>query len=107
MKIKHFAGYGTVNAKKVLDLKYTNKRFSCYENPRIVNIVVSGDHECGLVRKDVYDVCEWLLKKLVKDFKDGSHDYRSILEMDVAPYLELNSEGEYEEKCLYKVVYLR
>lgn len=107
MKIKHFAGYGTVNAKKVLDLKYTDKRYSHYENPRIVNIVVSGDHERGLVREDVYDVCEWLLKKLVKDFKDGSHDYRSIIEMDVAPYLELSSEGEYEEKCLYKVVYLQ
>ena len=107
MKIKHWAGYGNVEAKKVLDMKYENRKYCCYDNVRLVNIEVSGDHERGLVRKDEGDIYWWLLKKLVKDFKDGSHDYRSILEVQVAPYYEKSESGRYEEKCLYKVVYLK
>lgn len=68
MKIKHFAGYGTVEMKKILERKYTK-----YGKPYWrVDILVSGDHECGINRSnDVYTCIHWLLNK-VRKFKDIS-----------------------------------
>lgn len=60
MKIKHFAGYGTVNATKIKDTNHT------------LHIRVEGDHECGVKRNDLYDVFNWLVKRFDKQFKDMS-----------------------------------
>lgn len=49
MKIKHFQGYGSVSAiKKSRTITPDNK----------INLVieVTGNHECGIVREDVYDL---------------------------------------------------
>ena len=73
MKIKHFAGYGSVNAKK-LEVK-TN-----LDGTKTIKIVVSGDHEWGLVREDKYDIFRWLLKRFAKDVGE---DYRCIRSMKV------------------------
>ena len=51
MKIKHFAGYGTVEAKKINDGKAT------------LHVHVEGNHECGLRREDDYDLFNWLVKR--------------------------------------------
>jgi len=51
MKIKHYAGYGSVNAKVV------EKSANRYV------IDVTGMHECGLVPYCESDSVEWLLKK--------------------------------------------
>ena len=51
MKIKHWQGYGTVTAQKVKD------------NTCTLHIKVTGNHEWGLVRSDVYDLFNWLVKR--------------------------------------------
>lgn len=55
MKIKHWQGYGSVNATRVKDK-------SC------LHIRVTGNHECGLERRDDYDVWWWLVMR----FKRGT-----------------------------------
>lgn len=60
MKIKHWQGYGTVNAKKISD-----------KNNRLV-IEVSGNHEWGLYRNDDYDIYNWLVKRFNKNIESYS-----------------------------------
>ena len=71
MRLKHFAGYGTVEAKKL------NKS----ERDGIVSLTirVKGNHEWGLVRKDKYDVAWWLIKRFDRKFED----YRQIKSLDI------------------------
>lgn len=54
MKIKHWQGYGTVSATKQKDK-------SCTLHVRVV-----GNHEWGLVREDLYDLYNWLVKRFDK-----------------------------------------
>ena len=70
MKIKHFQGYGTVTANKI---SRTVKDGIC-----TLKIHVEGNHECGLVRKDLFDLSRWLIKRFDRSFTD----YRSIIGMD-------------------------
>lgn len=58
MKIKHWAGYGCVTARKIKDPGCT------------LHIRVSGNHECGLRRDDPYDLCNWLVKRFDKSVTD-------------------------------------
>ncbi len=61
MKIKHWQGYGTVDAKKIS---------RTVENGMVTLIVkVTGDHEWGLVRDDEYDLINWLVKRFDKNFQ--------------------------------------
>ena len=69
MKIKHYAGYGTVMANKI------SKKVK--DGICTLKIHVEGNHEWGLVRDDVYDLCNWLVKRFDRSFTD----YRSILDM--------------------------
>ena len=65
MKIRHWQGYGTVNAVKVRSTKF------------VLVVKVSGNHEWGLRRDDVYDLFNWLVKKFDKDWADKSYaDFR-------------------------------
>ena len=59
-KIKHFAGYGSVHAKKIAGSK------------EFLHIKVWGNHECGLERKDNYDVWNWLVKRFAKNMGEYS-----------------------------------
>lgn len=54
MKIKHWQGYGTVTAVKIKDTACT------------LHIRVTGNHEWGLIRRDVYDLFNWLVKRFDK-----------------------------------------
>ena len=67
MKIKHFAGYGTVNAIKIKDIKTG-------ENTRRIVIKVFGNHERGIYLTDSYDIYNWLVKR----FSKHCNDYKSI-----------------------------
>lgn len=58
MKIKHWQGYGTVNAVRVKDRSCT------------LHIRVSGNHEWGLERNDTYDLYNWLIKRFDKSVPD-------------------------------------
>lgn len=58
MKIKHWQGYGTVNAIKIKDKSCT------------LHVQVTGNHECGLERNDQYDLFNWLVKRFDKTIPD-------------------------------------
>ena len=76
MRIKHFMGYGSVNAKVVekgLKTDVANGLLRKY-----LKINVWGNHEYGLVREDNYDINNWLVKKVAK----VDIDYRQIENID-------------------------
>lgn len=54
MKIKHWQGYGSVSAQRIKDPGCT------------LHVRVTGNHEWGLVRTDVYDLFNWLVKRFDK-----------------------------------------
>ena len=58
MKIKHFAGYGTVNAKKISKTQKNGKTKLVVE--------VTGNHEYGLQRDDPYTLKLWLINRFDK-----------------------------------------
>lgn len=63
MRVKHFAGYGCVEAKKID--KYVDN-----EGYTIVRINVSGEHEWGLTPYTDADTVRWLLPRFDKSAKD-------------------------------------
>lgn len=72
MKLKHWQGYGTIEARRL-----SNKK-----NPggtKTLEVLVTGMHEYGLVRDDAYDVYRWLVKRFAKDCPD----YRSIVNLRI------------------------
>ena len=71
MKIKHFAGYGSVQARKV------SKTTSGGRTKLVVE--VKGNHEWGLVRDDIYDVRRWLFNRFEKNFNGEDYD----IDMDI------------------------
>ena len=97
MKIKHWQGYGTVDAKKI------NEQVS--GDRALVEIKVTGNHEWGIERDDKYDVTNWLLKKLVKGFKNEIYDYRDIVYMSLEPGYEKDDKGQMVDTCIYSVIY--
>lgn len=73
MRIKHFMGYGSVNAKVV------GKSLNTATGLRTLIINVWGNHEYGLDRsEDYYDINNWLVKKVAK----VDIDYRKIESVD-------------------------
>lgn len=63
MKIKHWQGYGTVNATRIKDTGCT------------LHVRVSGNHECGLERDDPFDLYWWLVKRFDKRVPDTYMDW--------------------------------
>lgn len=72
MKIKHFQGYGSVTAKK-------KSRTVTPDNKIKLIIEVTGNHECGLVREDPYDLFNWLVSKFDKSIEN----YRQIENVNI------------------------
>lgn len=71
MKIKHFAGYGCVNAKVI------NKMLKSSIRPYyVVDIDVSGNHEYGLLRPFHDESCikSWLGRFAPKGFEVSDYD---------------------------------
>lgn len=71
MKIKHWQGYGCVDAKKI-SVSTHNDPF--YGDTKTMHIRVTGNHEYGIERNDKYDVFNWLLKRFDKTVES----YRQI-----------------------------
>ncbi len=71
MKIKHWQGYGTVDAKKMPN------------NGATLHIRVSGNHEWGIHLEDEYDLFNWLIRKFDKSIPDYPtwHRMRPIIEV--------------------------
>jgi hypothetical protein len=72
MKIKHWQGYGSVQAKKV-------SKKSIGDKTKLV-IEVKGNHEWGLIRHDIYDVRRWLFEKFEKNFKGSDYEIEMSIE---------------------------
>ena len=81
MKLKHFAGYGTINAKKISKVTH--------DGVTILSILVTGDHEQGLVPAYIsasgdYTMKKWLIDRFDKSVKDVNlrhkteYDYMDI-----------------------------
>lgn len=88
MKIKHYMGYGTVQAKKIF------KSVNC------IKITVWGNHEWGLERDDKYDVFNWLVKRFDKTHKD----YMDISSIDMSSYCK-KIDGFLTEFCDYTIYF--
>ena len=74
MKIKHFQGYGSVQAKKLSKTTIGNKTKLVVE--------VKGNHEWGLVRDDVYDAKRWLFDRFEKNFNGNYYDIEMTIKDD-------------------------
>ena len=87
MKIKHWQGYGSVEAKRIS----SHKNGSTYD----VTIKVKGNHEYGIHRDDRYDIVRWL-GKVEKNLTNE----RQIVSCELTDGYE---DGV--ETCLYHIVY--
>ena len=63
MRIKHFAGYGSVEAKKID--KYTDA-----DGYTILRVIVKGEHERGLCPYMEEDAVRWLVPRFDKSAKN-------------------------------------
>lgn len=71
MKLKHWQGYGSINATK------KSRRVSGDKITLIIEII--GNHECGIIRNDKYDLYNWLVKRFDKTVTD----YRQIEDVKI------------------------
>ena len=86
MKIKHWQGYGTLNAKKISSTKDT------------LVVEVWGNHEWGLERDDPYDVFKWLVEKFDKTRKD----YTEIEDIKMKDFYAKDGRIDVEH-CIYTI----
>ena len=75
MRVKHFAGYGSVKVTKKSKTKLAN-------NKTKLVLQVKGNHECGNVRDDIYDVRRWIFNKFEKNFTGNDWEIQMNIEDD-------------------------
>lgn len=96
MKIKHFMGYGSVQARKVSKTKTDDGK------TKLV-VEVKGNHEWGLVRNDIYDVYRWLFSKFEKNFDGSEYDIDMTIKDDYVD--DENNKHECVEVAIYTFIY--
>ena len=90
MRIKHFAGYGCVEAKRIPNASCT------------LHVHVEGDHEWGLRRDDDYDLFNWLVKR----FDRSVTDYEEWRRRDPHIFIiEWSSAPGQKDNCDYYFTY--
>jgi len=97
MKVKHFAGYGSVEVKKESKTTFTNEYG---EKKTKLVLVVKGNHEWGIVRDDIYDVKRWIFDKFEKNFTGNDYDIAMTVQGD---YIKEN--GLDVEVATYTFIY--
>lgn len=98
MRIKHWQGYGH------LDAKVTRKKFNTWSNMREITIEVKGNHEYGLNRSEnKYDVFNWLLKRFDKNVKDMDDRIIKSISFNYLPSVRENDCNV--ERAEYHIVY--
>ena len=97
MRVKHFAGYGSVEVKKVSKKPIIN---GYGEKKTEMVLRVKGNHECGIVRNDIYDVKRWIFDKFEKNFKGNDYDIYMDIKSDY-----INENGIDVEVATYIFVY--
>lgn len=93
MKIKHFMGYGSVQARKVSKTKTDDGK------TKLV-VEVKGNHEWGLERNDIYDVRRWIFNKFEKNFNGEDYDISMSIKDDY-----VNENGIDVEVATYTFIY--
>ena len=95
MKIKHFAGYGCVNAHKV------QKDYSVR-----LHIVVEGNHEWGIIREDEYDLWNWLVRRFEHDVCSYEEWHKMNPKIKIVPDHGIDlSTGMEIDRCHYYFEY--
>lgn len=97
MKVKHYAGYGSVEVKKQSKVNFTDMFGN--KKTKLV-LVVKGNHEMGIVRNDIYDVKRWIFDKFEKNFKGEYYDINMSVKDD---YIKEN--GVYVDVAEYTFIY--
>ena len=87
MKIKHWQGYGTVNAMKIHD-------------SNTLHVKVVGNHEWGIYRNDEYDLYYWLVKRFDKKENDYVSWSKKCPKIDIYQNY-ICVDGSYTESCDY------
>lgn len=91
MKIKHWQGYGKIEAKLISK-----------DKEKII-IEVKGNHEYGLETNDKYTIKNWLVDKFCKTLKDISA-YKLIKKIELYDhYIEENNLDV--EVCRYTIYF--
>lgn len=93
MKIKHWQGYGSVEA-----VRFGKTWIDKYGDAH-VTVKVTGNHECGLVRDDKYDLFNWLVKKFYKQ----AESYRQIKDVIIAEGT-VTYNGKPTDSCVYEFI---
>lgn len=93
MKIKHWQGYGTVNARKVKDKNVT------------LHISVTGNHEWGIRRDDDYDLFNWLVKRFDKTQTDYVEWHRKLQNIFIQEWQFTDENGLDVDGCDYYFKY--
>lgn len=99
MRIKHWQGYGSVEATKIKKVVKTEENPYSLEygiKKMLLIVKVSGNHEWGLENNDTYDVYNWLVKRFAKEVKD----YTNIIKM------EIDSNYDFEKSCSICTYYI-
>jgi hypothetical protein len=63
-------------------------------------LLVKGNHECGLVRDDIYDVRSWIFDKFEKSFNGKDYEIDMDIESDY-----VNENGEDVMVATYTFIY--
>ena len=95
MRIKHWAGYGCVNAKKIND------------GSAKLHVRVEGLHERG-VKRDTWDtslLCDWLVKRFDKSVTDTATWCRSHPLIDCREDFRMDPKVGYVEIVDYYFYY--
>lgn len=97
MRLKHWQGYGIVNATKISDIKKTDDVYG--QSFGELRIRVKGNHEWGLETDDDYTIYHWLVKRF-----NRSINYNDII--DVKPHSYYFKDGNsYLDVCDYTILY--
>lgn len=96
MRIKHWQGYGCINAKKLSEQEINN-------NTMLLTIELNGNHECGLCRYDTYDIFNWLLNR-GKRFATKCKSDRNITNIEIDEGTT-TINGSCVDQAIYKIYY--
>ena len=93
MRIRHWAGYGCVNARRIND------------GAAKLHIRVEGIHEQGLIRSDSYDLYNWLVKRFDRSVPDVTTWLKSHPLVDLRPGWRNDPKLGYIDTCDYYFTY--
>ena len=97
MRVKHFAGYGSVEVTKKSKTKVTDS----WGNTKTKLVLqVKGNHEWGVVRDDIFDVKRWIFDRFEKNFNGYYYNIDMSIKNDY-----VNENGVDVEVATYTFIY--